>query len=57
MDPETGDHDSDLQSQIALNLKILGDSCECNNFEVWKFSFKLELCIDLLKVSSNFKNW
>ena len=52
---KTGDPDLDPQGQIGLEtIKFCVIHCECNNF--WNFTFKLEVCIDHLKVLDNSKN-
>ena len=50
---KTGYLELDLQGQIGLAIP-----CECDNFSnIRNFSFKLEPCIDPIKVSYYFKNW
>ena len=55
---KTGDLDLGLRGQICLETyKFCVIPCECDNFLiVMNFTFKLELCIDLLKVLHCFKN-
>ena len=52
---KTGGRDLDLQGQIGLETCEI--PCECNNFcTIINLTFKLELCIDHLKVLQYFKN-